>query len=139
MLPVYCTYEMRKIPLLCKFNRNLAPFTCGSRNIHVTLLDQEIPNDLDCFTYHRAHRRTGEIFLGGRSKIARKILLHKNMHMIRSTINILLLVFTYFIICLRDKKIVTMILKTVAFLCKTVCTSWYTTNQGIQIHCKWFG
>ena len=30
-----------------------------------------------------------------------------------------------------------MIMKTVAFLCKTVSTNWYTTKLGIQIHCKW--
>ena len=35
-----------------------------------------------------------EKFLGGRGKIARTILLHKNMHMIRSTIHILPLAFT---------------------------------------------
>ena len=31
-----------------------------------------------------------------------------------------------------------MILKTVTFLFKKFSTYWYTTNQGIQIHCKWF-
>ena len=46
MLPFYYTYAMREIPLLCKFSRNLAPFTCGSGSIHVTLLDQAIPNYL---------------------------------------------------------------------------------------------
>ena len=45
-----------------------------------------------------------EIFQGGRVKIARKILLHKNMLMIRSIIDILSLVFTYFMICLRNKE-----------------------------------
>ena len=49
----------------------------------------------------------GENFLGGRGKIARKFLLHKNMHTIRSTIHI-------------HKKNITMILKTVIFLCKTI-------------------
>ena len=29
-------------------------------------------------------------------------------------------------------------LKTVKFLCKTIGTYWYTFNQGVQIHCKWF-
>ena len=48
------------------------------------------------------HRRTGGNFLGGRAKIARKILLHKIMHMISSTVNILQLVFTYFIIYVRS-------------------------------------
>ena len=48
----------------------------------------------------------GNIFLegegegGGRGKVARKILLHKNMHMIRPTIHIFPLAFTYFILCL---------------------------------------
>ena len=41
---------------------------------------------------------------GGRANIARKNLVRKNMLMIRSTINILPLVFTYFVICLRNKK-----------------------------------
>ena len=50
----------------------------------------------------QAYRRN--FFRGGRAKIAPKILLHKNMLMIRSTINILPLVFTYVIICLRIKK-----------------------------------
>ena len=47
-----------------------------------------------------------KMFLGeeGRAKIARKILLQKNMLMIRSMINILPLAFTCFIICLRNKK-----------------------------------
>ena len=60
-------------------------------------------------------RRTGQFFLrwGGRGwgkcgwsrpKIGQKILVHKNMIAIRSMISILLLVFTYFIICLRNKK-----------------------------------
>ena len=31
-----------------------------------------------------------------------------------------------------------MVLKTVRFLCETISTYWYTINQGIQIHCKWF-
>ena len=31
-----------------------------------------------------------------------------------------------------------MILKTVTFMCKTISNYWYATNQGIQIHCKWF-
>ena len=31
-----------------------------------------------------------------------------------------------------------MILKIVTFLCKTISTYWYTSNQGIQIHCKQF-
>ena len=30
-----------------------------------------------------------------------------------------------------------MILKTATFLCKTISTNWYTTNQGIQIHGEW--
>ena len=72
-----------------------------------------------------------------RFKIPRKALLRKNMLMIQSMINILPLVFAYFIICLRNKKCITVILKTVTFLCKTVSTKSYTTNQGIQIHCKW--
>ena len=29
-----------------------------------------------------------------------------------------------------------MILKTVTFLREMISTYWYTTNQGIQIHCK---
>ena len=47
-----------------------------------------------------------KMFLGeeGRAKIDRKILLQKNMLMIRSMINILPLAFTCFIICLRNKK-----------------------------------
>ena len=60
------------------------------------------------------------------------------MYVIRSTINILRLVFTYFIIGLRNLKNVTMILKTVTFLCKKISASWYTTNKEIQIHFKWF-
>ena len=44
-----------------------------------------------------------KFLLGGRARIARKILLHNNMLMIRSTINILPLAFTYFIICLKNK------------------------------------
>ena len=48
------------------------------------------------------HRRTGGNFLGGRAKIARKILLHKIMHMISSTVNILQLVFTYFILYVKS-------------------------------------
>ena len=47
--------------------------------------------------------------------------------MIRLTINILPFVFTYFIIFLRNEENVTMILKTVTFLCKTISTYWYTT------------
>ena len=39
---------------------------------------------------------------------------------------------------LKKQKNVTTILKTLTFLCKTVSTYWYTTNQGKQIHCKWF-
>ena len=31
-----------------------------------------------------------------------------------------------------------MILKTATFFCKTISDYWYTTNQGIQIHRKWF-
>ena len=53
------------------------------------------------------HKRKGEFsFRGcfGRANISRKILLHKTTLVIRSTINILPLVFTYFIICLRNKK-----------------------------------
>ena len=57
------------------------------------------------------------------------------MLMIQSTINILPPVFTYFVICLRNKN-VTMTLKTVKFLCKTISNYWYATNLGIQIHCK---
>ena len=41
---------------------------------------------------------------GERGKIGRKILLRKNTLTIRSTIKILPLVFTYFIMCLRNKK-----------------------------------
>ena len=44
-------------------------------------------------------------------------------------INILPLVFTYIIIWLTNKKDVTMILKTVTFLCKTINTYWYTASQ----------
>ena len=49
------------------------------------------------------------IIIGPRAKIfwegtARKVLFHENMLMIWSTINILPLVLTYFIICLRNKK-----------------------------------
>ena len=44
-----------------------------------------------------------KFFQGGRAKIAQKILFHKSMLMIWSTINILPL-FTYFIIYLRNKK-----------------------------------
>ena len=47
--------------------------------------------------YALVHRRTGENFLESRDKIARKSLLHKNM--LWSTINILTLAFTYFIVC----------------------------------------
>ena len=45
-----------------------------------------------------------KIFQRDRAKIVRKILLHENMLMIQSTIYILRIVFTYFIICLRNKK-----------------------------------
>ena len=45
-----------------------------------------------------------KFFRGGRAKIARKILLHKNRLMIQSKINISSLVFNYFITCLRNKK-----------------------------------
>ena len=31
-----------------------------------------------------------------------------------------------------------MILKTATFLYKTISAYWYTINQGIQIHGKWF-
>ena len=72
-----------------------------------------------------------------RYKIPRKALLRKNMLMIQSTINILPLVFAYFITCLRNKKCITVILKIVTFLCNTVSTKSYTINQGIQIHCEW--
>ena len=68
----------------------------------------------------------------GRAKIVRKFLLHKNMLMIRSTINILPLVFTYFIMCLGNKKIIIMAQKTVTFLCKTVVNYQYTT-KSIQL------
>ena len=74
----------------------------------------------------RQHRRTGEFFLlllegGSRAQISRKILLNKNILMIRSAIKVLPLIFTYFIICLRDKKnIITTTLK--PFLCKTIST-----------------
>ena len=61
-------------------------------------------------------------FWSVRAKIARKILLYENMLMIQSTINIMPLVFAYFIIRLRNKKIITMTLKTVTFLCKTIST-----------------
>ena len=31
-----------------------------------------------------------------------------------------------------------MILKTATFLYKTISAHWYKTNEGIQIHGKWF-
>ena len=76
---------------------------------------------------------------GSRANIARKNLVRKNMLMIRSTINILPLVFTYFVICLRNKKMSLWFWKQISFtfLCKTISTYWYTTNQGIQIHYTW--
>ena len=55
-------------------------------------------------------------FLVDRTKIEQKMLLHKNMLIIRLTIKMLLLAFIYFIICLRNKKNVTMILKTVTLI-----------------------
>ena len=55
-----------------------------------------------------------------------KNLLHKNMLMIWLTIS-------YY--ASEKKIIITMTLKTVTFLCKMI-THWYTTNHGIQIHCK---
>ena len=47
------------------------------------------------------YRRTGYFF---RPNIARKVFLCKDMLMIRPTIHILPLIFTYLIICLRNKK-----------------------------------
>ena len=90
-------------------------------------------NLLHVIVHHIGARE--KIYQGGIAEIARKILLHK-MFMIWSTINILPLLFTYFVICLRNEKNLIMILKTVTFLCKAISTYWYTTNQGIQVHCK---
>ena len=52
----------------------------------------------------RGYRSRREKKLVGESQIAQKILLHKNMLMNRSTIIILPIVLTYFMICLRNKK-----------------------------------
>ena len=69
-----------------------------------------------------------KIFKAGRARIGRKILLHQNMFMIRSTINILSLVLNCFLFHNMLKKC----------LCQTISTYRYTTNQGIQIYYKWF-
>ena len=71
----------------------------------------------------------------GRAKIARKLFRHKNVLTIWQMMNNLLVVFTYLIIYLKNKKKINpMILETVTFLCKTVSTYWHKTNQGTQIH-----
>ena len=62
-----------------------------------------------CFLYfrlgfirnHSSHRHTGENYLGVRAKTAWKILLHKNILMVWSMND-----FTYFIICLKIKKVI---------------------------------
>ena len=48
--------------------------------------------------------------------------------MIWSKNYILPLAFTYFVICIQDKKIITIVLKTVKFLCKTISAYWYASN-----------
>ena len=87
------------------------------------MIQEELRNKLNCVISNNdkeisiycflkdicPHRRTGGNFLGGRAKIARKILLHKIMHMISSTVNILQLVFTYFTIYVRNKKMIQII------------------------------
>ena len=104
---------------------NILSFILRSHKI-IRYLRKEKKADGLCFQYERTtsdsdlletlyittclvcmHKRKGEFsFRGcfGRANISRKILLHKTMLVIRSTINILSLVFTYFIICLRNKK-----------------------------------
>ena len=86
-----------------------------------------------------SHRRTGEMLFfflkerrGGRAKIARKTFFHKNMLIIRAPINILPLVFTYFIIWLKNKK------QPLFRVTDWIGTYWYASNQGKEIHCNWF-
>ena len=52
-----------------------------------------------------------KIFLSGDAEIVRIILIHKTMLIILQTIIVLPVTFTYFIICLRNKKIIAVILK----------------------------
>ena len=63
---------------------------------------------------------------GSELKLPEKFCL-KNMLMIRLTINTLPLVFTYFILSLRNKKKYHCDFS-VTFLCKTISTHWYTNN-----------
>ena len=48
--------------------------------------------------------------------------------MIWSKNYILPLAFNYFVIYIQDKKIITIVLKTVTFLFKTIGAYWYATN-----------
>ena len=68
-----------------------------------------------------------KFYRGAEVKLPKK-LLYKNMYMIWSKNYILPLAFTYFVICIQDKKIITIVLKTVTFLFKTIGAYWYATN-----------
>ena len=67
--------------------------------------------------FEHVYGRTGENVLEGRAEIVPKILLHINLLMIRSTISILPLVFTNFIICLRHKKKILRWLRKQTYIC----------------------
>ena len=67
--------------------------------------NKKVENSIQKLITFWKYRCTGENLRGGcRAKFTWQILIHKNMIMIRSTINILLLVFTYLYMLKRNNK-----------------------------------
>ena len=73
---------------------------------------------------------------GVQSQNYRKKLLYENVLRSRSTINILPRVFTYFKICVRNKKLSQWFWKQSHFCVKQLVP--IGMPQGVQIHCQWF-